>query len=235
MVNGGQRDEPALWAFYFSLSLIIPAGFKPNVSTIVGKLYPPNDARRDSGFCCSTPASTSALCRAHRQATSAGPLAGATALAPPASVCYRPGAVLWGQRYLRGHAEPPGPRAVLRVFGVPREIAGSTCCRCWTGAGGGLMWAVANGVFSLGGEISPAPAADDRDAAVRAGLVRLVRGGHGHACAGLLHHVQRVNRMTTQWRAMAMSSACAWPSSHVVRTDLRFVGDVHRPPAHQGT
>jgi POT family proton-dependent oligopeptide transporter len=47
-----QRDEAALQIFYFSLALIIAGvGFlKPNISTIVGKLYPQNDPRRDSGF-----------------------------------------------------------------------------------------------------------------------------------------------------------------------------------------
>ncbi|MGH8457356.1 MAG: peptide MFS transporter, partial [Stenotrophobium sp.] len=46
------RDAAALQVFYFSLSLIIlGVGFlKPNISTIVGKLYAENDPRRDSGF-----------------------------------------------------------------------------------------------------------------------------------------------------------------------------------------
>ncbi len=46
------RDEQALQVFYFSLALIIAGvGFlKPNISTIVGRLYPDNDPRRDSGF-----------------------------------------------------------------------------------------------------------------------------------------------------------------------------------------
>jgi len=53
MVGGEiQRDEGALQIFYFSLALIIAGvGFlKPNISTIVGKLYPQNDPRRDGGF-----------------------------------------------------------------------------------------------------------------------------------------------------------------------------------------
>ncbi len=47
-----QRDDGALQIFYFSLALIIAGvGFlKPNISTIVGKLYPQNDPRRDGGF-----------------------------------------------------------------------------------------------------------------------------------------------------------------------------------------
>lgn len=46
------RDHSALQVFYFSLALIIMGvGFlKPNISTIVGKLYQQNDPRRDAGF-----------------------------------------------------------------------------------------------------------------------------------------------------------------------------------------
>src|SRR5699024_5192677 len=46
------RDDFALQVFYFSLALIVMGvGFlKSNISSIVGELYPPNDARRDSGF-----------------------------------------------------------------------------------------------------------------------------------------------------------------------------------------
>ncbi len=46
------RDYHALQFFYFSLALIIAGvGFlKPNISSIVGRLYPDNDPRRDSGF-----------------------------------------------------------------------------------------------------------------------------------------------------------------------------------------
>lgn len=46
------QDTFALQFFYLSLALIIVGvGFlKPNISTIVGKLYPANDPRRDSGF-----------------------------------------------------------------------------------------------------------------------------------------------------------------------------------------
>lgn len=45
-------DEVALQTFFFSLSLIIVGVgmLKPNISTIVGKLYPKNDPKRDAGF-----------------------------------------------------------------------------------------------------------------------------------------------------------------------------------------
>ena len=53
LVNGAVvRDDAALQVFYLSLALIvIGVGFlKPNISTIVGRLYSQNDPRRDAGF-----------------------------------------------------------------------------------------------------------------------------------------------------------------------------------------
>ncbi len=46
------QDLAALNVFYFALALIVTGvGFlKPNISTIVGQLYPEGDPRRDSGF-----------------------------------------------------------------------------------------------------------------------------------------------------------------------------------------
>ncbi len=46
------RDTAALKVFYFALALIVMGvGYlKPNISTIVGKLYAKEDPRRDSGF-----------------------------------------------------------------------------------------------------------------------------------------------------------------------------------------
>lgn len=45
-------DQVALQTFFFSISLIIVGVgmLKPNISTIVGKLYDKNDPRRDAGF-----------------------------------------------------------------------------------------------------------------------------------------------------------------------------------------
>lgn len=42
----------SIWAFYLGLSLIVlgVGGLKPNISTMVGGLYPPGDDRRDKGF-----------------------------------------------------------------------------------------------------------------------------------------------------------------------------------------
>jgi len=62
---------------------------------------------------------------------------------------------LWGQKYLQGHAEPADPEQLRqRVWGVPRELL------IYLGAALGvvpvawLMWAAANGAFSLVGEVS---------------------------------------------------------------------------------
>lgn len=51
-VEKGVRDETAVQVMYASLALIaMGVGFlKPNISTIVGRLYPANDPRRESGF-----------------------------------------------------------------------------------------------------------------------------------------------------------------------------------------
>lgn len=51
-IEGGVRDEAAVQVMYASLALIaMGVGFlKPNISTIVGRLYAENDPRRDSGF-----------------------------------------------------------------------------------------------------------------------------------------------------------------------------------------
>ena len=40
------------WAFYLALALLISGNgfFKPNISTMVGQLYPPGSAKRDGGF-----------------------------------------------------------------------------------------------------------------------------------------------------------------------------------------
>ena len=116
------RDAHALQVFYFSLALIIlGVGFlKPNISTIVGKLYPDDDPRRDSGF-------TLFYAGINLGGTFSGILcgwlgetygwgwgfgaAGVGMLAGLANFIY-------GQKYLLGHAEPRDPAALRqRVFG----------------------------------------------------------------------------------------------------------------------
>lgn len=127
MVDGQMvRDEGALQVFYGSLALIIMGvGFlKPNISTIVGKLYAEDDPRRDSGFTlfyaginvgglfagliCAFLGETYGW-RYGFGAAGIGMLAGLAMF-------------LWGQKYLHGHAEPRDPAKLReRVAGLARE------------------------------------------------------------------------------------------------------------------
>ncbi|WP_462114347.1 peptide MFS transporter [Lysobacter xanthus] len=160
-VVGGQvvRDDSSLRAFYLSLSLIIMGvGFlKPNISTIVGKLYAEDDPRRDSGFSLFYAGINlgalfaSIVCGYLGQTLGWSWGFGAAGIGMALGL----GQFLWGQKYLQGLAEPPEPaRLRERVFGLPREIA------IYVGAVlallpvAGLMWAVANGAFSLGEHVS---------------------------------------------------------------------------------
>ena len=116
------RDAGALQAFYFSLALIIMGvGFlKPNISTIVGKLYPENDPRRDSGFSIfyagiNIGATVSGLlCGWLGETFGWGWGFGAAGLGMLAGLAN----FIYGQKHLMGHAEPRDPaRLRERVFG----------------------------------------------------------------------------------------------------------------------
>ncbi len=153
------RDEGALRYTYLSLALIIMGvGFlKPNISTIVGKLYADNDPRRDSGFSLfyagiNLGALFASLICGYLGETYGWKYGfGAAGI----GMLLGLGLFLWGQQYLHGHAEPPAPDSLReRVLGVPREwfiyllaLAGVIPV-AW------LMWAAANGAFSLGGEVT---------------------------------------------------------------------------------
>jgi POT family proton-dependent oligopeptide transporter len=122
-VNGVvTRDAGALQVFYFSLALIIMGvGFlKPNISTIVGKLYPENDPRRDSGFSLfyagiNLGATISGvLCGWLGETFGWGWGFGAAGIGMIAGLAN----FLYGQKYLMGHAEPREPAKLReRVFG----------------------------------------------------------------------------------------------------------------------
>lgn len=107
------RDPFFVQAFYFSLALIIVGvGFlKPNISTIVGRLYAQDDPRRDSGFTIfymgiNLGAAVASIACGYLGQTygwkygfglaGVGMLAGLLVF-------------LWGQKYLEGHAEPSDP------------------------------------------------------------------------------------------------------------------------------
>jgi len=153
------RDEGALWATYVSLALIIVGvGFmKPNISTIIGRLYPDNDPRRDSGFSLFYAGINLGALFASLVCGFLGEAYGWRYGFGAAGIGMLVGLAmfLWGQRYLHGHAEPPAPARLRdRVLGLPRETliyAASVLAVLPVAA---LMWAAANGAASLGGEVS---------------------------------------------------------------------------------
>ena len=156
-----QRDGGALLAFYFSLSLIIMGvGFlKPNISTIVGKLYAQDDPRRDSGFALFYAGINFGSLLASIICGYLGQTLGWSYGFGVAGIGMLLGLLqfLWGQKYLRGHAEPPAPALLReRVGPLPREWLIYLVAVAGLLPVAGLMWAVANGAFSLGGLISPA-------------------------------------------------------------------------------
>ncbi len=158
---GGEvlRDEAALRYTYLSLALIIMGvGFlKPNISTIVGRLYAENDPRRDSGFSLFYAGINLGALFASLVCGYLGETYGWRYGFGAAGIGMLLGLALflWGQRYLHGHAEPSAPETLReRVLGVPREAL------IYAGAVIGvlpvawLMSAAANGRFSLGGEVT---------------------------------------------------------------------------------
>jgi proton-dependent oligopeptide transporter, POT family len=122
VVNGVVvRDEGALQVFYLSLALIIMGvGFlKPNISTIVGKLYAQDDPRRDSGFILfyagiNVGGLFAGLVCAFLGETYGWKYGfGAAGIGMLAGLCM----FLWGQKYLHGHAEPGNPAALRERIG----------------------------------------------------------------------------------------------------------------------
>lgn len=127
-VVGGQvtRDEGALQVFYLSLALIIMGvGFlKPNISTIVGQLYPENDPRRDSGFTLFYAGINVGALFASLICAFLGERYGWKYGFGAAGIGMVAGLImfLWGQRYLYGLAEPRDPAKLReRVGGLSRE------------------------------------------------------------------------------------------------------------------
>ena len=160
-MDGGvvTRDEGALRTMYVSLALIVMGvGFlKPNITGIVGRLYPAGDPRRDGGFSLFYAGINLGALLASLVCGYLGETLGWKYGFGAAGIGMLLGLAmfLWGQRYLHGYAEPPSPAALRApVWGVPREWL------IYAGAGLGvlpvawLMWAAANGAFALGGEFS---------------------------------------------------------------------------------
>lgn len=153
------RDDASLRITYLSLALIIVGvGFlKPNISTIVGRLYPDNDPRRDSGFSLFYAGINlgslfaSLVCGYLGETLGWRYGFGAAGLGMLAGLAM----FLWGQKYLHGHAESPAPAALRqRLLGLPREWLIYALAVLGIVPVAGLMWAAANGAFALGGELS---------------------------------------------------------------------------------
>ncbi len=123
------RDEGALQVFYLSLALIVMGvGFlKPNISTIVGRLYAQDDPRRDPGFTIfymgiNIGAFTATLLCGYLGETYGWRYGfGAAGIGMVVGLIT----FLWGQRHLHGLAEPADP-ALLKArtaVGLSREWA----------------------------------------------------------------------------------------------------------------
>jgi proton-dependent oligopeptide transporter, POT family len=114
------RDTAALNVFYLALTLIvIGVGFlKPNISVIVGKLYPPNDPRRDSGFTIFYMGINVGSFLATIFCTWLGETYGwkygfgLAAIGMMLGLCT----FMWGQKYLRPYAEVPNPTLLKKPF-----------------------------------------------------------------------------------------------------------------------
>ncbi len=114
------RDTRAINVFYLALSLIVVGvGFlKPNISTIVGKLYPDNDPRRDSGFTIFYQGINIGSFVATIICAWLGETYGWSYGFGAAGLGMLIGLVtfIWGQKYLYGHAEAKDPELLKQSF-----------------------------------------------------------------------------------------------------------------------
>ena len=120
------QDGRALQVFYLSLALIVTGvGFlKPNISTIVGKLYADNDPRRDSGFTLFVAGINIGALFASLACGYVGEVYGWRYGFGLAGVGMLAGLAVFlgGQRHLHGHAEPRDPpRLRERIGPLSRE------------------------------------------------------------------------------------------------------------------
>jgi len=121
------RDTAALNVFYFALALIVMGvGYlKPNISTIVGKLYSKDDPRRDSGFTIFYMGINIGSFAATLLCGWLGETFGWKYGFGAAGIGMIIGLISfsYGQRYLHGHAEPSEPEKLKeKVFGpISRE------------------------------------------------------------------------------------------------------------------
>lgn len=117
------RDTQALKVFYLAIALIVMGvGYlKPNISTIVGKLYPVGDARRDAGFTIFYMGinigsfTATLLCGWLGETYGWGYGFGAAGIGMVLGLIT----FLWGQKYLDGHAEPAEPEKLKEKVAGP--------------------------------------------------------------------------------------------------------------------
>lgn len=120
------RDTAALKVFYLALALIVMGvGYlKPNISTIVGKLYSQNDPRRDSGFTIFYMGINIGSFVATILCGWLGETFGWKYGFGAAGIGMIIGlfTFLYGQKYLMGHAEPAEPEKLKKSFLGPINI-----------------------------------------------------------------------------------------------------------------
>jgi len=120
------RDTAALKVFYMALALIVMGvGYlKPNISTIVGKLYTQDDPRRDSGFTIFYMGinigsfTATLLCGWLGETYGWGYGFGAAGIGMIIGLFT----FLYGQKYLHGHAEPTEPEKLKKSFLGPINV-----------------------------------------------------------------------------------------------------------------
>lgn len=114
------RDGWAINVFYLALSfIVVGVGFlKPNISTIVGKLYPENDPRRDAGFTIFYQGINIGSFVATILCAWLGETYGWSYGFGAAGLGMLIGLVtfIWGQKYLYGHAEAKNPEVLKQSF-----------------------------------------------------------------------------------------------------------------------
>jgi len=114
------RDTAALDVFYFALALIVMGvGYlKPNISTIVGKLYEQGDPRRDGGFTIFYMGINIGSFTATLLCGWLGETFGWKYGFGAAGIGMIIGLITftYGQKYLHGHAEPSDPEKLKKSF-----------------------------------------------------------------------------------------------------------------------
>ena len=120
------RDTGALKVFYFALALIVMGvGYlKPNISTIVGKLYSKDDPRRDGGFTIFYMGINIGSFAATLLCGWLGETFGWKYGFGAAGIGMIIGLITftYGQKYLMGHAEPSDPEKLKKSFLGPINV-----------------------------------------------------------------------------------------------------------------